>query len=43
MKMKDVLRNFGERKAVQSVETASYPRVAHQPKAPAKIQALIKK
>jgi len=43
MKIKEVLRNYGEKKAVQSVDLRSWPRMAYQPKLPAKVQKKIDK
>jgi len=43
MKIKELLRKYGEKKAVQTIDPRSYPRVTYQPKPPAKIQALISK
>ena len=43
MKIKDVLRSFGEKKAVQSIAPRCFPNIIFQPKPPAKIKALINK
>jgi len=43
MKIKAILRKFGEKAAVKSIEPRSAPRPFYQPKPPAKISDLIKK
>ena len=42
-KIKEMLRDFGEKSAVRTVDPRTFPRISYQPKPPAKIQALIKK
>jgi len=43
MKIKEALREFGEKKAVQSIDERSAPRATYQPKPPTRIQQLIDK
>ena len=43
MKIKEVLRNMGEKSATNSIDPRSWPRIVFQPTPPAKIKAQISK
>jgi len=43
MKIKSILKKFGEKSAERSVDPRTFPWAIYQPKPPAKIQMLISK